>query len=163
MQQLSTLGDDQMAVAISADADVIIGSMRTLVPNAGTFATTNDLFVWTPSSGLRKLTELVSLTDPQEVDLLADPQKALRFYDVSDDGRVVFGASTRVVDNSNPYRPIMRNDYWLLDIGSVPEPPTYLLGLLSLCGGVLRPQRSNRTRHSRLESSSSARPTISNC
>jgi hypothetical protein len=149
MQQLSTLGDDQIAVAISADANVIIGSMRTLIPDAGTFATTNDLFVWTPSSGLQKLTELLSLKDPQEVDLLADPHKAIRFYDVSDDGGIVFGASTRVVDNSNPYRPIMRNDYWLLDIGAVPEPPAYLLGVLSLWIRVLRSRRSRRTRHFR--------------
>jgi uncharacterized membrane protein len=124
MQQPSTLGDDQEPIAMSADGNVIIGDMRTLDSNVTTFATIDDFFVWTPDTGLRKLPELIAALGIGNIAPFSDPNQYSELYDISADGRIVFGQS------SDP----IRGQYWLLDISPVPEPTS---SALLACGLAL--------------------------
>ena len=130
-------------IAISADANVILGSVRTRTPGTGTIA--DYLFIWTPDAGVRTLPELLLSLGVDDVDPLSDGMKAQHIYKLSADGRTAFGVSSRVEFTNDPYlRPIVHNEYWLLDITPVPEPSTlamvWLPSLLIVLSGRRRPE-----------------------
>jgi len=142
MQQLSTLGDDQEVLAVSGDANVIVGRMRTLIPDASYFATTNELFIWTPATGLEKFSVILSSLGLDAVLPLTDSTKFQDIIDLSANGRIAFGRSSRQIPSGNPYMPIIANEYWLLDMSPVPEPPSCALVFIMLCSLLATYSRS---------------------
>lgn len=138
MQQLSLLGDDQYAVSISANAQIILGRMRTLIFDAVGFATTDDIFIASPEAGLQTLAQLFLPSNLDEVYPFNDGAKASVVERLSGDGRVVFGNSVNVDWSSNPYMPVIHREYWLLDLPSVPESSSSIPIVLGLTQLVLR-------------------------
>jgi uncharacterized membrane protein len=128
MQQLSTLGDDQMPRAISADAKVILGMMRTIIPGEGPFNITWDQFIWTPHAGIQRLPELLASWGVGNLQTTG----LWDLRDVSGNGQTVFGAFVRYENTEGSNIPTVHRDYWLLDIAPVPEPSTLHLCILSV-------------------------------
>ena len=122
MQHLDTVGDDQTPRAISDDANVIVGYMRTW-PHDSPGPTAMDQFIWTPDAGLRKLRDAFPPLNSIPVYWM---------YEVSADGRKIFGDAL-YTEYDDDYLPIaFHHEYWLLDISPVPEPLTQHLCIFSV-------------------------------
>jgi uncharacterized membrane protein len=126
LQQLTDRGNDQWVNDISADANVIVGSIRTLIVDAVGFAITHEAFLWTSKKGLRTLPELITelgldLPDPTH----SEPASYFAsLVMVSDDGNRILLQTTEFTYDNGPYVPSIHQEYWLLDISAVPEPST---------------------------------------
>lgn len=144
LQQLTTRGNDQSVIAISGDAKVMVGTMRTLLDDVPNFAPINENFLWTAEAGLKTLSELLSeLGLSQQLPTNAENTYP-SFYALSDNGEKVFGATTELIYADGPaipnfpQIPSIKIEYWLLDISAVPEPAS--CGLLLIASATMMAQ-----------------------
>jgi uncharacterized membrane protein len=156
LQELTTRGNDQTVIGISADGSVMYGSMRTLVPNLPGPTFTHDAFVWSEQIGLRTLPEIIAALDVEQELPFSSPNMNEQLLGISGDGSKLFGLSVEFIFGppAFPNAPIgptissVRYEHWALDISAVPEPSSYglcLLGLALTCArgraNILRGQK----------------------
>ncbi|MEX2142084.1 MAG: hypothetical protein WD894_22650 [Pirellulales bacterium] len=115
------------ALAVSADGSVVVGSSGF------------EAFIWTEGTGMQSLTTFLSDlgADVTGVDLNTATA-------ISDDGRVIAGHGRFILGNEQ-----RSGRGWVAFVPEIPEPPTYLLGLLCLamlCGVRARGALRHRTK-----------------
>jgi uncharacterized membrane protein len=131
MQQISPLGDTQHPIAISSDADVILGFVQHFDFERGAIGPPIST-IWSKNTGLHTLPELLSLNNLSAESVFGDVTKTHAFSGISADGRTIFGTSTRMVGGGTIDDPIptFYYEHWLLKLSPVPEYSSFSLLLI---------------------------------
>lgn len=139
MQQLTSLGTENYVFGLSSNGQIIVGTSKTVGP--GFSYSYSEPYIWTPGNGDQLLYDVLAASGAADESWLNQRDKSHWAFQVSPNGRFVFGMSQWVTSSGFGFANYASRG-WLIDLGEVPEPAGVVVAVVGIwLAGLARCRR----------------------